>query len=426
MEHISNSTSVNAKNFKMIYTFTVHVQKVELLIIEEELFLKDNQSSDSAFNSTTINSDDNGTNRSVDNISILTEDDVQSLQINQTGDGNNEDVDPNALSTDYLLFDIPKRTLLRLEMTQLKCSILGDSSTSRCLSFCIGHVKAVGSDHLILMSIGQGDDNVAPLGEVVISSNGGYASTNQQRRSSKVTHDALLLSLVISPNHTFLQCDAPTIQACVDITTIKNLLSFHYANAATLPKPLLERKAHETVRLYVLKQNKVEFPDLNCSVRIQGCDISLLREAKTTGTSMNSVENSSATETISQLLNVKSTVSLRCNMIEMYSGSAVMELSDLMDEWQSYGMPSASIGVSSKVDLSNLTRRLSMLDLPVLVAESPAMLCFHSVRLYFLSLLFSHRSDKYLLYGFGNAGSRNEWYRYRYFSIFIGALKLVS
>ena len=38
MEHICNSAAMDSKNFKMIYTFAVHIQKVELLVMEEESF----------------------------------------------------------------------------------------------------------------------------------------------------------------------------------------------------------------------------------------------------------------------------------------------------------------------------------------------------------------------------------------------------
>ena len=381
MDHISNSTALDNKNFKMIYTFTVHVQKVELLIIEEELFLKGSQSSGNVLNSSGDSADhDDDTNRSADNISLLTDDDVRSLPIDSTGDWNadveTEVVDPILSSTEYLFFDVPRRVLLQLEMTQLKCSILGDSSTSRCFSFRISQVKAIGDDNLTLVSIGQG--NMAPLGEVVISSNSDTVPSVQRRRSSVVTNDALVLSLVISSNHTFLQCDAPTIRAVVDVTTVKKLASFHCVNAVTVPKSLLDIEPRDSVRCFVLKQNKVEFPDLNCSVRIQGCDISLLHEART-GSTDSAVNNMA--ETLSQTMILNSTVVLRCNIIEMYSGTAVIELSDLMDDWQNYGMlPSESVGIKSKSEPSTVTRRLGMLDLTSLLAESPSMLSFHSVR----------------------------------------------
>ena len=229
---------------------------------------------------------------------------------------------------------------------------------------------------MTLVSIGQG--NMAPLGEVVISSNSDTVPSFQRRRSSVVTNDALVLSLVISSNHTFLQCDAPTIRAVVDVTTVKKLASFHCVNAVTVPKSLLDIEPRDSVRCFVLKQNKVEFPDLNCSVRIQGCDISLLHEART-GSTDSAVNNMA--ETLSQTMIINSTVALRCNIIEMYSGTAVIELSDLMDDWQNYGMlPSESVGIKSKSEPSTVTRRLGMLDLTSLLAESPSMLSFHSVR----------------------------------------------
>jgi hypothetical protein len=145
-----------------------------------------------------------------------------------------------------------------------------------------------------------------------------------------------------------------------------------------LPKSLLDQQPREKVRLYVLKQHKVEFPDLNCSVRIQGFEISFLHETRTSSTI--SVGNS-MTETLSQVMIPNSAATLRCNMIELYSGTTAIELSDLMDEWHNDGnYPSNDIDVRANLEPSNVTRRLSMLNLPVLMAESPSMLSFHSVR----------------------------------------------
>ena len=369
MDHISNAT----KKFKMMYTFRVNVQKVELLIIEEESvghLSRDNGDC----------TDDDSTTCSNDNISLLTDDDVRSSHIDQTGELNldgvaeTETIDPISSSTDFLLFDTPKRVLLQFEMTHMDCSLLGDSSNSRCLNFRIRQVTAVGADNLPLLLIGQ--DNMPPLGEVLISSGSGVVSTNQARRSSTLTNDAMVLSLVINSNHNFLQCDAPTIRVFVEVAALKKLLTFHHGNTATIPKPMLDRQPREQVRLYILQQHKIEFPDLNCSVRIQGCDISLLHEA--TRGSTGTVEHS-MTETISQMILLNSAVVLRCNMIEMYSGTAVTELCDLMDEWRG-GDSNAPELVGSQ--LSNVTRQLGMLDLPSLMTDRPSILSFPSVRLY--------------------------------------------
>lgn len=348
----------------MSIAFTADVEKLELMIVEDEELMTGYVSSDESLRSGGVSIDSD----KLSEVSVLT-DDERFFKDQGTSDLIPEEsehtVDPVFPSTDFLLFKRPEKIFLLLGITSLSFSAFSRSGGSRNLNFTIGEVTATGEKGVSLLAVGGTDESdEAPLSEIEYS---GYRMAGLHTPTVNTPVDALSLSIVDKNKQNFVQCDTPIVRVWIDPVTIEKLMTFSSKKPALFPKQLLSRSPKEEVRLYVLQQNQASFSALNCSIRIHGCDIALplKKEVATLDRHVPHCLESPFPDP---------SVVLRCDMIEMYSGSAVEELCAIMDSWR----PSEDVASSLPTTLSrhptDETRRLSMLDVPELVSMNANLL----------------------------------------------------
>jgi N-terminal region of Chorein or VPS13 len=363
----------------MMFSFSADVKKLELMIVDEENVANGYEDASDSSSASDCGDPSHSNSRRSD-VSVLT-DDERFFQ--EEGDRSaieeTEATDPIFVSTDYLLFRMPEKILLQVVVTPLSCSTFGRSGGSRCVNFKIGQVNAVGEEGVQLIAIGAASLDEAPVHEIQVSTEGSAGLMVSTQRT-EVPRDALSLSLVDNNNHNFLQCDASTIRGWIDPPTIFKLISFSSQSSALFPRPLLKRSPREEVRLYVLR-NENPLSSLNCSIRIHGYEISFPLKADKTG---NGGNPRLAPDSFARTELPDPAAVLHCDIMELYSGSAVEELCASMEEWQAEGDVPAYLGSLRSGHNKIETRQLSMLDVRKLLAANRSLLSSHWVSIYCL------------------------------------------
>ena len=362
METISTQDSVASG---MLVAFAVDVERLELMIVGEEGVKSGYAAMNESFGGggISLNSD------KLSDVSVLTDDRLFEEQ---------GDVEPLAEesvisdqvfpSTDYLLFRMPEAVLLQLEVTSLSCSTFTRHGGSRNLNLTIGQVSAKGDNEVSLLAIGA-DASDVPLSDIEVRADSLEISPRPSAKAN-VPLEALSLSVIV-------KCDALIVRVSIDPSTISKLLAFSAQGSVLFPRQLLPRSPREEVRRYVLQQNEASFSALNCSIRIHGCEISLPLQEDKTGDNKND----------SQFDSPNPGAVLRCEIIEIYSGIAIEELSASMEDWHrddgdgdvETSLPSSMLGLSMVQ-----TRQLGMLDVPELMVMNKGLVTSHWVSAQFL------------------------------------------
>ena len=362
-------SSQESASVGMLFEFAVNVDKLELTVVEEG-------SAPIGFPSSSGSGRSSSGSATLSEVSVLTDDarffrepdDNMTSQIEES-----EPSGPIFASSDFLLFRAPETIILQLVITPLSFSTLGRIGGSRNLNFSIGQVVATGDNGAQLLEIGSSPLEGAPVREVDVS--------RQNHRHSVSHHsmptEALSLSFVDKNNYNFLQCDASLVRGEFDPLTVSRVVAFFSQSSALFPKQLLKRTSREEVRLYVLQQNETPFAAWNCSIRMHGCELSLplkavqAQEGGEVGGGDFSLGSGSVVPS--------GAVVLLCSIVEIYSGSAVEELSAAMEGSQVGADVPGSVGISAQPNAQ--TRQLSMLDVPELMHVNRSLLSTHWVSL---------------------------------------------
>lgn len=363
----------------MVFAFSAHVKKLELLIVEEEK-VPYGQCDTNSSSSVSVHSDHSTSSIHLSDVSVLT-DDERFLQeeggLLTSAVDETEATDLVYPSTDYLLFRMPEKVLFQLVITPLSCAMAGRNGVSRCFDCRIGQVKATGVDGCHFITIGAAPLAVAPVHEILVSTEAS-AGLQELRPRTEAPRDALFLSLAEKNDQRFLQCDTATVRLWVDPPTIFKLASFTSPSSALFPQPLLPISPREDVRLF-LQQHEIPASALNCSIRMHGCHITFplkLDHARTGNDLSFSLDSSSRGDL------VDGPVVFRCTMWELYSGSAVEDLCASMEDLQSEGEVFTPLGsLQDGRRKSVKTRQLSMLEAPKLLLTSRSLLASHWVRI---------------------------------------------
>jgi len=363
-------SSQESASVGMLFEFAVNVEKLELTVVEEG-------SAPIGFPSSSGSGRSSSGSATLSEVSVLTDDarffrepdDNMTSQIEES-----EPSGPILASSDFLLFRAPETILLQLVITPMSFTTLGRIGGSRNLNFSIGQVVATGDKGAQLLEIGSSPLEGAPVREVDVS--------RQNHRHSVSHHnmptEALSLSFVDKNNYNFLQCDASLVRGEFDPLTVSRVVAFASQSSALFPKQLLKRTSREEVRLYVLQQNETPFAAWNCSIRLHGCELSLplkaiqAQEGGEVGGGDFSLDSGSVVPS--------GAVVLLCDIVEIYSGSAVEELSAVMEGSQVGADVTGSVG-KSVAQPNTQTRQLSMLDVPELMHVNRSLLSSHWVSL---------------------------------------------
>lgn len=298
----------------MFLSFSFKVEEVELMIVEEEVFsdeypvsLAEGQEAGSS------------TSSRLSDVSVLTDDkrffrDDKGDPVQMESERDlGEDAVPS--STDYLLFRLPERVLLRTTLSPLELCATGSSGEFRNMEFSIGRVKVSGLTGRDLLAIGEDAVVDAPIAEVVFPPS---SSAISQRRSPS---RALSISLVSERQGTTMQCDAATVRLFLDAQTVEKTVTFLTQSSVHFPSSLLGTAPKEQIRLYVLRENtQPVFFALNASMRVYGFELVLPSrgEFPVADTSLSQASSDSQDGSVCVL---------RSDIIEVYGGSSVEKLS---------------------------------------------------------------------------------------------------
>ena len=254
-------------------------------------------------------------------------------------------VDPTLTPGDILHLKGQEEILLKVAVTSLTLSALGKVGGSRNLNMSIMHITAVSGQGNQIVEIGSIGEE-APVCEVDLAR---PLSTS----NLSVVQQALTVSFIDENNSNFLQCDAATIWGSIDPLALNKVLAFPSKCTVLCPQPLLPMSPSEDARLFILQQSDSHITLLNCSVRLHGYTIVFPLE---------STENLIGRDNVALAVPLdsqtwhgkKETITVSCNIIEFYSGSAAEELFSVMD--------SKCVCVQDGT-MSALTRQLHMLNI---------------------------------------------------------------
>jgi hypothetical protein len=357
----------------MLLSFSVTMDKLEFMVIEEEFYFDGFDEAASLHGATSVGS---AGDSDTSDVSVLTDD--QRFFENGGNGGPNVDaeslnVGPIMASTDYLLFKMPERILAHVQVSPLTASVLGRSGRSRNVNLTIGRIDVTGESGHKLLSVGIQSER-APVSEVQITKDWENGQGPEDGRDDQLSRDAFSLSLVTQKKGTVLQCDASKIKSCFEMHTLTKL--FKFSNTSALyPQQLLPKSAREDVRLYVLRQNAaLPMSALNCSIRVHGCELFMpyhYEGEKTEDDASYSYSSISANEA------EKSGVVLRTDIIEIYSGAAVDSLSAGMDDLPESDSTHAETGANRG---RATTRRLRMLNVTEITEARGSIFSHHWVR----------------------------------------------
>ena len=311
---LTRDSRLRGDGTSMILSFAIRVEEVEVTIVEEEMFSDDLQAMPNAGEN---NLSELSTALSV--VSDLTDDKrffrggksstAHAIETESLGD------DP-VPSTDYLLFRLPEKVILRLKLSPIDLTSTGRSGEFYHVKFSIGLVKVFGAgeNDVLVMGHDSSGEN-APVHEV------SFPPPRRPSRSVTTTlppNSAVSLSLDTERQGVTVQCDAATVRLVLDMKTVEKSVDFVSQHNSHFPKSLLKMSPREEVRLYVLRQStNTDVIALNSSVRLYGVEVTFPHQTKRTrGASSSSMEITEASSFV-----------LRSDIIEIYSGSVVDSIS---------------------------------------------------------------------------------------------------
>lgn len=351
----------------MLYEFSVSVQKLELMVVDDD---EDDEEKTFAFGrgvGTTMEAVKNEQFAS-DTLSVLTDDNkFELIDESSTALEPSESHEQIYTSSDFLLFQVPERVIVRLVISGLTCATLGQSGGSRNVNVTIGRTDLTGERNVSLFSMGSEQHREAPLDEIKLALQDiTYATPSPGPRN------VLTLSMIGRAQSQFVQCDAPKMKAVLHLKTIQQVVSFMKQRDTLMPQPLLPPSPREDLRLYILQQNQTFLAGMNCSFRLHGCSLAI---------PFLSVESSGSIDHDVSERSVPSgdSMSLRCNMIEMYSGFAVQDLCNgMQNRMETEMLPRAH---TKKAPRTLETRSLGMLDIPSLLLSNDLAMSTNWVRM---------------------------------------------
>lgn len=307
---VADADSVGDEVTGLLYSFDLNIEQLQCMIIEDYI---GDDSPVCPFN-------DGGSTASdaqLSNVSVLTDDfrhEKTDYPFAKDQDNLECQLDPTA---DYFIFSLPEKTFLRLVISSVDFSLLGNFGRFNSISFCVCKVEAFGeTENNRLLCMGTGP--LALSQDVVVSTMAppllekGVSMTSGRR--------AIVLSLMSRDRGigTALQVDAATVKLTPDVEAIDRVVAFAAQNSIRPPQSILPRSPMDDLRLHVLRQSSVSFfIRLNTSARINGFEVFM----KPTTPFLSSSESPSRCQDESPLCIV------RVNLIEFYSGTAVNGLS---------------------------------------------------------------------------------------------------
>lgn len=258
---VESNKMLGEKSQFLFLTFSMQVDCVELAIIKEELFpgAEFPSSRRGGLSNSSVSS------KFISDLSVLTEDD-QWDSTSQHSQKEQNPLDPS----DYLIFGVPEKVLLRLSLQQVDFSaVTGDSGR---INFSVALIETFGDQDKALFTVGMET-----------------ASNQPQQQALSFWVDAPK-----NGDAATVQVDAATVRFWAYLESFRQLEEFFVQGGSLLPVPLLKRSAREEVRLYVLKESSQSaWSRVHASIRINGAEV------------------------------VFGQCTLRFDMLELYSGSSI-------------------------------------------------------------------------------------------------------
>lgn len=363
---------LNADN-TMITSFKVDVEKLEVSVVEEEIFdyvteLNRVSQHDGSVHSDATSSD----------VSVLTDD--QKFFEDHDGDVAANDMEsfdggPIMSSTDFLLFKTPENVLLKFELVPLSFSMQGRSGGARNIKLEIGRIDAVGENGSRILSVGSPSAS-RPVNEINVHGDPFELRPRTRRlRPNAIPSKAVSISLVFSSVGTILQWDTSSMKSWVDLKTFEKIREFSKKSSAQFPTQVLPKSAKEDVRLYVLKQNTTaSMSRLNSSIRIHGLEV-IVQEPGSKPEGDSSRGQGDGADSIEADGQSRAGIVVRSGLIEVYSGTALnaLESNSSADGLHSTG------SISSRTPRP-ATRTLRMLNVAERTMARSSILSNHWVR----------------------------------------------
>jgi hypothetical protein len=361
----------------MLFVFSVSVEKLEVMLVECE----NHANGYSICHESEDTSSDSGSFAN-DVLSVLTDDKRFELDGSVQGIMNEESESSNRIysSSDFLLFKLPEKIILRAVVSNVSCESLGRSSDSRNLNVTIGRIALIGIDGVNLLCLGKTVATAeSPLVEIEVS-----RKLHIQEAALKEYTSALSISLVEKNDHNFLHCDAPAIRFSPDFATLAELKSFLHSSPFIMPQKLLRPSPYDRLRVIILQQNVRVAWSFNCSIRIQGFEIELpVRALHESNEEAYDSSSSTDASTGARLI-------LSCDLIELYSGTAVDDLTDCMHNVNANIDCAVSNPLSQKLQDRFGTRQLRMIDVPSIMTTKASPFANQMVRCVDVGRTLSH------------------------------------
>jgi hypothetical protein len=371
------SPTVQQERAVMRISFSLDLEKMELMVEEDDhLFVQ--QSELSLTESKVGGNSYNGSEASLTDVSVLT-DDQRFFKDNVDGqdptDAESRDDGPILASTDFLLFRKPENVLLRVTVMPLNASVLMLGGGSKNINLTIGHVEGIGVEECRILSVGS-NLKTKRIAEPSLAA-GSRFSLNYERTIDnfcKSPDTALSLSLVLERSENILQLDAATVLTQLHSETVNKLAAFTTCSSAFFPTKVIPRDSREKARLHVMNLNSTSVVNkLNCSLRVHGFEMILPavdEDAASADLSSDAVGSAASSRTGLGIGAV-----IRAGMIELYGGSAVQALRVQPDRNQG-----DSLGpLDSQHAEMQETRGLRMLNIDERTANRSSLLAHHWV-----------------------------------------------
>jgi len=333
-------------------------KSVELMLVDD-----DNKAPAMARQKSRI-SDSSGSSDDVSELSFLSEEEFFREQESAPAAVVEEEDEENRMlsSTDFLLFGLPKDMLLHITLAPLRCTYLGRAGGSRNINFTVGSISAIGGGESIIAIGSRASPTPVPM--VSLSRNKSGSSHDRFRfnsQSAKIPKEAVRFSVVAHEDQKVLQADILKVHVCLNFSLVSKLLEFpEKAASEGSPQRTLPKSHNEEARMFLLNENSPsKLAELNASIRIHGCEVSIPVESMES--TMNAMDSSNLSNAVAFDQNNSPAARISARLIEMYSGAAVNDLC---------GTENTAPQVGS----------LAMLDVAELVASRGNLSSHHSVR----------------------------------------------
>ena len=358
--HRSSSTEDGAVDTSMKFSFSGSMEKVELMVVEEEVQYENDGRTKN------LDEDSSGkSSMSVSDLSALTEEDRLSDggAMPPTGMEDESASDPILASTDFLLFRQPEKVLLRTVIRRVDCSAFAQGSGSRSFNFNISRIEALSGTDVKLLHVGNDEEAFGGSDSAV-----GYQVPMMDPDDPIVPRSALSLSLVFHKDQQVAQCDVATVRTTFDPESISGLLSFGVSSRS--PRPLMPSTPGESVRMYVVNQNVgTAYRFFDASFRLHGIEVMLRKEPAGEG-SMEVDMGMDDSETRAIFV---------ADMVEVYSGKAANKLGMGKPQWHDTYTATRLSVLGENDTRPDRTRSLRMLDVEELISSKSAFLSFNVV-----------------------------------------------